>query len=138
MTAWVLTAPGAMLAVGLELLEALAIVLAVGISSGWRNALLGAAGAVVALAVAGVLIGPVILAALPLDTLRVVIGVALLLFGLEWLRKGVLRLAGQRKPSDSMKEYSRSARSWRLTRRRTGARASWPSRAWRWRGSRWC
>lgn len=105
MTAWVLTALGATLAVGLELLEAMAIVLAVGVSSRWRDALLGAAGAVVALAVVGVLIGPLILAALPLDTLRCVVGVALLLFGLEWLRKGVLRLAGRRALSNSLREY---------------------------------
>src|SRR3954454_14025456 len=104
-TAWVLTAAGAALAVGLELLEALAIVLAVGASASWRDATLGAIGAVIALAVAGVLVGPVILASLPLDVLRCVVGVALLLFGLEWLRKGVLRLAGRRSPSNSLKEY---------------------------------
>jgi uncharacterized membrane protein len=104
-TAWVLTALGAAFAVALELLEALAIVLAVGVSRSWRDALLGAAGAVVVLAVAGVVIGPVLLAALPLDVLRCVVGVALLLFGLEWLRKGVLRLAGQRAPSSSLREY---------------------------------
>jgi uncharacterized membrane protein len=104
-TAWVLTAAGAALAVALELFEALAIVLAVGVSSRWRDAVFGAVGAVVALAVVGVLIGPVILASLPLSLLRCVVGVALLLFGLEWLRKGVLRLAGRRAPSDSLKEY---------------------------------
>jgi uncharacterized membrane protein len=104
-TAFLLTAIGAALAVGLELLEALAIVLAVGSTRSWRDALLGAAGAVVLLAVAVVAIGPVLLGALPLDVLKVVIGTALLLFGLEWLRKGVLRLAGRRAPSDSLKEY---------------------------------
>jgi uncharacterized membrane protein len=89
----------------LELFEALAIVLAVGVSRRWRDAVLGAVGAVVVLAVVGALIGPVILASLPLDLLRCVVGVALLLFGIEWLRKGVLRLAGRRAPSDSLKEY---------------------------------
>jgi uncharacterized membrane protein len=103
--AFVLTAIGAALAVGLELLEALAIVLAVGSTRTWRDALLGAAGAVVVLAVAIVVVGPVVLASLPLSVLKVVIGTALLLFGLEWLRKGVLRLAGRRAPSDSLKEY---------------------------------
>src|SRR4051812_42280119 len=103
--AWILTALGAMLAVGLELLEALAIVLAVGVSRRWSDAALGALGAVVILAVVAGLVGPVILASLPLSLLRSVVGVALLLFGLEWLRKGVLRLAGRRAPSDSLKEY---------------------------------
>jgi uncharacterized membrane protein len=105
MTAFVLTLVGAALAVGLELLEALAIVLAVGSTRSWRDAVIGAAGAVVLLAVVIVVVGPLLLARLPLAPLRVVIGVALLLFGLEWLRKGVLRLAGRRSPSDSFKEY---------------------------------
>jgi uncharacterized membrane protein len=104
-TAWVLTALGATLAVGLELLEALAIVLAVGVSRSWRDAALGAAGAVVILAAVAGLVGPVILASLPLSLLRSVVGVALLLFGLEWLRKGVLRLAGRRALSNSLAEY---------------------------------
>jgi uncharacterized membrane protein len=104
-TAWVLTAAGAALAVGLELLEALAIVLAVGVSRRWRDAVIGAFGAVVVLAVVAAVVGPVLLASLPLDLLRCVVGVALLLFGLEWLRKGVLRLAGRRARSSSLKEF---------------------------------
>jgi uncharacterized membrane protein len=103
--AFVLTALGAMLAVGLELLEALAIVLAVGSTRRWRDALLGAAGAGVALAVLAVVLGPLLIARVPLGPLRVVIGVFLLLFGLEWLRKGVLRLAGVRSRSSSFQEY---------------------------------
>jgi Ca2+/H+ antiporter, TMEM165/GDT1 family len=103
--AFVLTALGAMLAVGLELLEALAIVLAVGSTRRWRDALLGAAAAAVALAALAVVLGPVLLSRVPLAPLRVVIGVFLLLFGLEWLRKGILRLAGLRSPSSSFKEY---------------------------------
>jgi len=104
-TAFVLTLCGAALACGLELLEALAIVLAVGSTRRWRDAVIGAAGAVVVLAVVVVAVGPLLLARLPLEPLQVVIGVALLLFGLEWLRKGVLRLAGRRSPSDSFQEY---------------------------------
>ncbi len=105
MTAFVLTLCGAALAVGLELLEALAIVLAVGSTRRWRDALIGAAGAVVLLAVVVVAVGPLLLARLPLEPLQVVIGTALLLFGLEWLRKGVLRLAGRRSLSNSFQEY---------------------------------
>ncbi len=103
--AFVLTAIGAMLAVGLELLEALAIVLAVGSTRRWRDALLGAAGAGVALAVLAVVLGPVLISRVPLGPLRIVIGVFLLLFGLEWLRKGVLRLAGVKSRSSSFQEY---------------------------------
>jgi uncharacterized membrane protein len=128
MTAWALTAVGAALACGLELLEALAIVLAVGTTRSWSDALIGAAGAVVALAVVGVLVGPVVLASLPLDVLRAVVGVALLLFGLEWLRKGVLRLAGRRAPSDSLKEYLEEREAMEALDAPAPGRADWPAR----------
>ena len=65
MTAFVLTMLGAMLAVALELLEALAIVLAVGVSRRWRDALIGTGAAVVACAAIAVLVGPVCLRRLP-------------------------------------------------------------------------
>jgi len=103
--AFTLTLIGAALAVALELLEALAIVLAVGATRRFRDAVLGAAAAGAALALLAVLIGPVLIASVPLEPLRLVIGVALLLFGLEWLRKGILRLAGRRSLSSSFKEY---------------------------------
>jgi uncharacterized membrane protein len=127
-TAFLLTAIGAALAVGLELLEALAIVLAVGSTRSWRDALLGAAGAVVLLAVAVVAVGPVLLGALPLDVLKVVIGTALLLFGLEWLRKGVLRLAGRRAPSDSLKEYLEEREAMQAEPPPLPGHADWPAR----------
>lgn len=129
MTAWILTALGAALAVGLELLEALAIVLAVGVTRSWRDALLGAAAAVVALAAVAALVGPVLLASLPLELLRVVVGVALLLFGLEWLRKGVLRLAGRRAPSDSLREYLEEREAMEALPPPPAGRADWPARA---------
>lgn len=103
--AFVLTAAGAAIAVGVELLEALAIVLAVGSTRRWRDALIGTLYATVALAALAVTLGPVLLSRVPIEPLRVVIGVALLLFGLEWLRKGTLRLAGLKARSSSMKEY---------------------------------
>jgi uncharacterized membrane protein len=103
--AFVLTLVGAMLAVALELLEALAIVLAVAVSRRPRDAVIGAAAAVAVCAVAGVLLGPVLVAKLASEPLELVIGVALLLFGLEWLRKGVLRLAGRRSRSSAYAEF---------------------------------
>jgi uncharacterized membrane protein len=103
--AFVLTLVGALLACGLEMLEALAIVLAVGITRRFRDAILGAAGAAAALAVLAVVLGPVLIARVPLAPLRIVIGGFLLLFGLEWLRKGVLRLAHLRSPSSSFREF---------------------------------
>jgi Ca2+/H+ antiporter, TMEM165/GDT1 family len=100
-----LVAIGAAVAVSVELLEALAIVLAVGVSRRWSDALAGAAGAVVVCGLVAVVIGPVVLASVPLEALRLTIGVMLLLFGIEWLRKGTLRLAGRRSRSSSMHEF---------------------------------
>jgi uncharacterized membrane protein len=122
-----LTALGATLAVGLELLEALAIVLAVGVSRSWRDAALGAVGAVLILAAVAGLVGPVLLASLPLSLLRCVVGVALLLFGLEWLRKGVLRLAGRRALSNSLAEYLEEREAMEAL-PRPAAGADWPAR----------
>ena len=105
MTAFVLTLVASALAVGLELLEAAAIVLAVASVRRPRDAVVGAVAAMVLLAVLAVAVGPLALEALPRDVLQLVIGAALLLFGLEWLRKGVLRLAGRRRPSSALAEY---------------------------------
>jgi uncharacterized membrane protein len=127
-TAFVLTALGAALACGLEMLEALAIVLAVGTTRSWRDALIGAAGAVALLAVAVVVVGPVVLGSLPLDVLKVVIGTALLLFGLEWLRKGVLRLAGRRAPSSSLREFLEEREAMEAVAPAEPGRADWAAR----------
>src|ERR1700712_1046239 len=102
---FVLVALGAAVAVSVELLEALAIVLAVAVSRRWSDALIGAAGAVAACAALAAVLGPVVLGSVSLDALRVAIGSLLLLFGLEWLRKGTLRLAGRRARASSQKEF---------------------------------
>jgi Ca2+/H+ antiporter, TMEM165/GDT1 family len=102
---FVLVSVGAAIAVSVELLEALAIVLAVGVSRRWRDAVIGSAWAVAACAALAVIVGPVVLESIPLDALRLTIGTLLLLFGLEWLRKGTLRLAGRRSRSSSMAEF---------------------------------
>jgi uncharacterized membrane protein len=103
---FVLVALGAGVAVAVELLEALAIVLAVAVSRRWSDALIGAAAAVLACALLAALLGPVVLESVPLGSLRVTIGFLLLLFGLEWLRKGTLRLAGRRARSSSAAEFA--------------------------------
>src|SRR5215213_9576319 len=103
--AFILVALGAGIAVSVELLEALAIVLAVAVSRRWSDALIGALGAVCVCALLAAVLGPVVLQSVSLDSLRVTIGFLLLLFGLEWLRKGTLRLAGRRSRSSSVAEY---------------------------------
>jgi uncharacterized membrane protein len=73
--------------------EALTIVLAAGISRGWRSALAGLAAATIALAVVVAALGPA-LTLLPLSVLQLVVGGLLLTFGLQWLRKAILRASG--------------------------------------------
>lgn len=100
-----LLALGSGLAVALELLEAAAIVLAVGVSRRWSDALIGAGAAVLVCATVAIVAGPLLLEKLPEAPLEVAIGVLLLLFGLEWLRKGTLRLAGRRARSSALREH---------------------------------
>jgi uncharacterized membrane protein len=75
------------------MVEALTIVLAVGITRGWRSTMFGVAAAVGVLAVTIAALGPA-LGLIPIDTLRVVVGFLLLVFGLQWLRKAILRASG--------------------------------------------
>jgi uncharacterized membrane protein len=76
-----------------EMVEALTIVLAVGVTRGWRSAITGVAVALAALTVIIAVLGPA-LGRLPIDALRVVVGTLLLIFGLQWLRKAILRAGG--------------------------------------------
>jgi uncharacterized membrane protein len=75
------------------MVEALTIVLAVGVTRGWRSTLIGTATALVALTLVVAALGPA-LAVLPIDGLRVIVGGLLLVFGLQWLRKSILRYGG--------------------------------------------
>ncbi len=88
------------LACAVEMVEALTIVLAVGLTRGWRSALEGVAAALVALASLVALLGPALVHLVPLATLRLVVGGLLLIFGLQWLRKAVLRAAGLKAKHD--------------------------------------
>jgi uncharacterized membrane protein len=103
--AFIVTMVVATAAVGIEMLEALAIVLAVGVERRMRDAVIGALAAVLAVALLVAAVGPALLSGADLSSLRVVVGALLLLFGLEWLRKGVLRMAGLRRRSSSYDEY---------------------------------
>src|SRR6185312_15154445 len=83
----------AFLASAVEMVEALTIVLAAGVARGWRSSLTGVAAATVVLAVVVAALGPA-LTVIPLDALRLVVGGLLLVFGLQWLRKAILRASG--------------------------------------------
>ena len=95
------------LACAVEMVEALTIVVAVGVTAGWRRALSGAAGALVVLAALVAAIWPE-LTRIPLSALRIVIGGVLLVFGLQWLRKAVLRAAGVLAKHDEDAIYQRN------------------------------
>ena len=82
------------LASTVEAIEMVAIVAGVGATRGWRASLLGAAGAVLVLVlVAAAAVFGVGLTAIPIEVLRLVVGAVLLVFGLNWLRKGIRRVA---------------------------------------------
>lgn len=96
MSAIALVVMATFLASIVEAVEALTIVLAVGLTHGWRTAWLGVAAGAAALAVVVIALGPALVQVLPLEDLQVLIGVLLLIFGLQWLRKAIQRAAGVR------------------------------------------
>jgi uncharacterized membrane protein len=89
-----------------EMVEALTIVVAAGVSRGWRSALEGAAAAAVVLGVLVVGVGLPLIHYIPLDTLRVVVGALLLVLGLGWLRKAILRSSGHKAVHDEDAIYA--------------------------------
>src|SRR5215472_8369169 len=87
------------LACAVEAVEATTIVLAAGTARDWRSANVGMASALVLLAVITAALGPAI-SALPLQALRLFVGALLLVFGLQWLRKAILRASGHKSLHD--------------------------------------
>ncbi|HUY99029.1 MAG TPA: hypothetical protein VMU89_01670 [Thermomicrobiaceae bacterium] len=94
------------LASAVEFVEATTIVLAVGVTRSWRSALTGVAVATVALAVVVAALGPA-LTLIPISALRLVVGTLLLIFGLQWLRKAILRSSGYKSLHDEDAIYHR-------------------------------
>jgi uncharacterized membrane protein len=93
------------LACAVEAVEALTIVLAAGTARDWRSAGIGVGAALVVLAVIVAALGPA-LTAIPLSALRLVVGGLLLIFGLQWLRKAVLRASGHKALHDEDAIYA--------------------------------
>jgi uncharacterized membrane protein len=98
----------AFLASAVEMVEAMTIVLALGLARGWRSTLTGAGAATGALVVVVAALGPA-LTLVPIDSLRLVVGVLLLIFGLQWLRKAILRAAGVIPLHDEDEIFAREA-----------------------------
>jgi len=89
-----------------EAVEALTIVLAVGVVRGWRSTLVGVGAATVVLAAIVAALGPA-LRLVPIASLRFVVGALLLAFGLQWLRKAILRASGYKPLHDEGEAFAR-------------------------------
>ncbi|MDX6203394.1 MAG: hypothetical protein QOJ83_2894 [Frankiales bacterium] len=89
-----------------ESVEALTIVLAVGVTRGWKATLRGVTAGLVALAVIVAALGPA-LTVIPITALRLVVGGLLLVFGLGWLRKAILRASGFKALHDETAIFAR-------------------------------
>ena len=116
----VLLLVAAFAASAVEAVEALTIVLAVGITRGWRSPLTGVVAALVVLAAVVAALGPA-LTSLPISTLRLAVGGLLLVFGLQWLRKAILRASGLKALHDEDAIYREQAEEARLAAVRAGA-----------------
>jgi uncharacterized membrane protein len=102
------TVVASFLASTVECVEALTVVLAVGTVRGWRSALAGTAGALVVLAGIVALMGPA-LTRIPLHLIQLAVGIMIVLFGLRWLRKAILRAAGQIPLHDEEAAFAKNA-----------------------------
>ena len=94
-------------ATAVEMVEALTIVLAIGVSRGWRSTLHGAVVALAALILLIALFGSTLATVVPLGLLRIIVGFGLLIFGLLWLRKAIERAAGRRPHRDEAATFDR-------------------------------
>jgi uncharacterized membrane protein len=106
MSSTVLTFLATFVASAVEAVEALTIVLAVGVVRGWRSTLVGVGVASLVLAAIVAALGPA-LQHIPISTLRFVVGALLLAFGLQWLRKAILRASGYKPLHDEAEAFSR-------------------------------
>jgi uncharacterized membrane protein len=114
----------AFLASAVETVEALTIVLAMGLTRGWRSTLIGAAAAGIVLAAIVAALGPA-LTVIPIEVLRLVVGALLLVFGLQWLRKAILRASGWRAVRDEDAVFERESAAARTAPREERAGLDW-------------
>ncbi|MDQ2805358.1 MAG: hypothetical protein M3Z04_00335 [Chloroflexota bacterium] len=103
------------LASSVEVVEAVTLVLAAGVTRGWRSVWIGVVAASVALALLVLVFGVGLLAIIPIQALRIVIGTLLLIFGLQWLRKAIMRYTGLKGLHDEAAIYAREVATLRNT-----------------------
>ncbi len=101
------TVVSSFLASAVEFVEAVTIVLAVGVTRQWRSTLIGVLAALVALTLLVALFGTAIVVFVPIDVVRLVVGALLLIYGLGWLTKAVLRAGRARAKHDEAAVYER-------------------------------
>jgi uncharacterized membrane protein len=95
-----------------------------GVTRGWRSALAGTGVALLALAVIVAALGPA-LTVIPIEVLRLVVGSLLLVFGLQWLRKAILRASGWRAVRNEDSVYEREAAAGRAAKTEERAGVDW-------------
>src|SRR5215210_145199 len=106
-TQWWIGLISSFLASGVEVVEAVTIVLAAGVTRGWRSTWIGVGSAALCLAAIVAALGPTLRTLIPIDALRLVIGTLLLIFGLQWLRKAIMRYTGLKELHDEIRIYER-------------------------------
>jgi len=113
------------LASSVEFVEALTIVLAMGVTRGWKSPILGAiaAGALLIAITAG--FGEALVRYVPIDALRVVVGTLLLLFGVKWLRKAIMRFTGLKASHDEAQIFREEAELARAHARVAAGQMDW-------------
>ena len=114
---WLATVLATFAASAVEVVETVTIVLAVGITRGWRSTLIGVGSAAVVLAVLAAGLGTALTKWVPLSDLKIAVGGLLLVFGLQWLRKAILRASGYKALHDEDQAFLEE---------REGARAARP------------
>jgi uncharacterized membrane protein len=108
-----------------EAVEALTIILAAGTARDWRSAITGLVTALLSLAVIVAVLGPAV-SVIPLSGLRLFVGGLLLIFGLQWLRKAILRASGNKALHDESAAYQATlTAAQQASTRRRGIVADW-------------
>jgi uncharacterized membrane protein len=103
----IVTVLSSFVASAVEFIEAVTVVLAVGVTRQWRSTLLGVGAAIVVLIALVAVLGLTIATLVPIELLRLLVGAVLIVFGLQWLTKAILRSAGARASRDELASFSR-------------------------------
>ena len=118
-------AASTLLASAVEFVEAFTIVLAMGLTRGWRSTIAGTVSALVLLCVVAGVAGYALINWFPQSALQLVVGSLLLVFGLQWLRKAILRTSGLKALHDEDATFREETEAGRLAGRETKAGLDW-------------